>query len=181
MMLSKFSSRERMLIISTVTITVATLVYVFVIEPVIGAYSKINRQIISSTLKMEKGSRLLKRAHEINAEYAKYAELIKPSQSDEEEIASMLKVIEVLARENQIYIRNIRPEPVKMVDFYKEYIFELTTDASITDLGKFIYDIQTSGNLLRVKRLTLSSGSKGRDSLKAVLEISKPLMPAVEL
>jgi len=181
MILSKFSRRERILVISTVTVTVATLAYGFIIDPIIDTYSGLNRQIASSTLKLEKGYRLLKRVEEIKAEYAKYAQLIKPSQTDEEEIASMLTAIEVLARGNNIYIRNIRPEPIKENEFYKEFIFELTAEAGIERLGKFIYDIQSSGNLLRVKRLTLSASSKGADNLRVVLEISKPALPALDL
>ncbi|MEE8359409.1 MAG: type 4a pilus biogenesis protein PilO [Candidatus Omnitrophota bacterium] len=180
MILSKFSSREKILVISTVAVTIVTLTYGFIIEPIVGAYSRLNRQILSSTLKLEKGYRLLKRAEEIKTEYAKYAQLVKPSQSDEEEIASMLKVIEVLARGNNIYIRNIRPEPTKENEFYKEFMFELTAEAGIERLGKFIYDLQSSGNLLRVKRLTLSASSKGADSLKAVLEISKSALPLID-
>ncbi len=181
MILSKFSGREKILIISTVTVTFITLTYGFIVEPIIAAYSRLNRQILSSTLKLEKGYRLLKRAEKIKTEYARYAQLVKPSRSDEEEIASMLKVIEATARGNNIYIRNIRPEPTKEREFYKEFIFELTVEAGIKRLGKFIYDLQSSGNLLRVKRLTLSASSKSADSLRAVLEISKPAIPAIDL
>jgi Tfp pilus assembly protein PilO len=181
MILSKFSKRERTLVLATVSITIATIAYGFIIEPIIGGFSIVNRQIRSSTLKLEKGYRLLKRADEIKAEYKKYADLIKPLPSDEEEIASMLKAIEAIARGNNIYINNIRPEPVRQNEFYKEFIFELTVEATVERLGKFMYDIQSSGNLLRVRRLTLSASSKRKKGLKAVMEISKPSIPAVEL
>ncbi|MDB4349334.1 type 4a pilus biogenesis protein PilO [Omnitrophica bacterium] len=180
MILTKFSKRERILVSATIAITLATISYGFIIEPVIATYSKINRQIRSNTLKLEKGYRLLRRANEIKAEYRKYADLVKPLPSDEEEIAAMLKAIEAIARGNNIYITNIRPQPARENEYYKEFIFELTAEAGVERLGKFIYDIQSSGNLLRVRKLTLNSSSKER-SLKAVMEISKSSIPAIEL
>lgn len=180
-MLSKFSKRERLLIISTVAVTVVTVAYGFIIEPIIDAYSGINRQITANSLKLAKGYRLLGRAEEINLEYSRYANLLKPLTSDEEEIASMLKAIEALARSNKIKITSIRPEPIRETEYGKEFLFELSAEASADLLGKFMYDLQSSGNLLRVRRLTLNSSSSRKSALKAVMQISKPLFLHIDL
>ena len=113
MILSKFSRRERTLVIATLGVTVATILYGFVIEPVIRANTRLNDLIEAKSLKLKKGYRLLGREDEIQAEYGLYANMLKPTSSNEEEIASMLKVIEEIARGDSIYITNIRPQPVR--------------------------------------------------------------------
>lgn len=181
MLLSKFSKREKILLVATILIVSTTVSYVFIIEPIIGAFTKLNRQIETGTLKLERSQKLLKKKGVIEAEYKKYASLVKPLASDEEEIASMLKAIEAIARKNNIHITNIRPQPVAKKPFYKEFIFEFVAEADIARLIKFIYDLQVSGNLLRVNKLTLSATSKKQKGLKAIMEITKPSMKSLSL
>lgn len=174
MILAKFTKRERILIIATITIVLSTISYTLIIEPLIRTYFKLNHQIKASSLKLERNYKILKRQDYINTEYEKYSSLIKPSSSEEEEIASMLKVIEAKARENNIFITNIRPLPAKDKVYYRELTFELIAEAGIDRLVKFIYDLQTSGNLLRARKLTLTSSYTKSDVIKAVIEITKP-------
>lgn len=179
-MLSKFSKREQGLVAVTVAITVVTLSYVFIVEPIIEAYGGIDRKIKTYTVKLQKGRGLLMREETIIEQYKKYADLIRPALSDEEEIAAMLKVIEEIASQNQMQITNIRPQPVREGEFYKEFIFELSAEANMRQLGKFIYDIQGSGNILRVKRLILTSSVSTKKVLKASMEISKPAISVID-
>lgn len=158
---------------ATIAAIAATISYGFIIEPFLEANSKLNRRIDAERLRLEKSQALLKKQDTIKAEHERYAGFIKPSASDEEEQASMLKAIEAIARSNNIYIKNIRPQPVKEKLFYKEFVFELIAEAEIDRLVKFIYQLQSSENLLRVKKLTLSASSS-KKALKALMEITKP-------
>ena len=180
MMISKFSKREQLLLVITIVIVTITLSYGFIIEPLIGAFSNLNRQIETGRLKLQKASKMLMRQDIITEEYKKYVNFLKPAGSDEEEIASMLKTIESIARKNNIHISNIRPQPAKERGYYKEFIFELISEADIDHLIKFIYDLQVSGNLLRVDRLTLSASSS-KEGLKAVMEITKPSVAKIDI
>ncbi len=180
-MLSKFSKREQILVASTVTIAVATLAYVLIIDPIIGAYSTVERRIEAKKKKLQKDYRVLRKERVIKTDFNKYAFLIKPLASDEEEIASMLRIIEVVGRKNSIRITNIRPRPVKDKLYYKEFVFEVVAEAEIDKLVKFIYELQSSDNLLRIVKLSISAGSTRRrvKGLRAILEISKPGIPAI--
>ena len=172
MIQTRFSNRERALILITTAVVASTLFYGFIIEPLINAYSKIDRQIASGALKLERNNKLIRRSDIINNEYKKYRALIKPSLSEEEAKAGILKTIESIARACNMYISNIRPQPVRTLSFYKELSFELVGEASIDNLVKFIYDIQKSGNLLRVSRLTLTSRTSKKDTLKSIILIT---------
>lgn len=179
MILSKFSVRERILTLATIGITLIVLSYVFIIEPLINAYSRLNRHIRTNNTKLVKGYSLLKRADNIKDEYIKYRNQVNDIPSDEEEVAFILKVIESIATKNDIHITNIRPQPPRDRGSYQELVFELTAESGIDRLMKFIYDTQTSNNLLRVKRLTLSSSTRGKAALKSIMEITRPSLPQV--
>jgi len=174
MIISKFSMREKAMAIGTSTIIITALIYAFIAEPVMRTHSRLNRQISSGLMKLEKSYRLIRSEEAILAKYSRYAELIKPMPSEEEEIAAMLKAIEEIARSNSIYITNIRPQPVRDKEAYSEVVFELSAEAGLERLIKFIYDMQRSGNLLRVTRLTLTAGGSKESLLRTVMEISKP-------
>lgn len=174
MMLPKFTKREQILTLATIAIVGSTVVYGFIIEPLARFNTRLNRQISTRKLKLERNYKLLNQTDLIEAEYARYKDFIKPLSSIEEEIATMLKAIEAIARKADIQITNIRPQPVKDRMYYQEIAFELICEADITKLLQFMYDLQTSGNLLAVNRLTISAGAFGQDVLKAVIVIAKP-------
>ncbi|MBL7068665.1 MAG: type 4a pilus biogenesis protein PilO [Candidatus Omnitrophica bacterium] len=177
----KFSKREEMLLTVTVIIVAATIAYSFVIDPVAEAFSRLNRQIETGLLKLDKSYKLLQMKEQINREYQEYAGYIKPLRSEEEEMASMLKAIESIARKNKISITNIRPQAVKTREFYREFVFELNAETDVGSLSKFIYELQSSENLLRVTRLTLTTSYTKDKALKAIMEITKPSLSRFEL
>jgi len=173
----KFSKREQILLGAAVIIITVAVSYSFVIDPLAGAFFRLNRQIETGLLKLDKSYKLLGMKEAITAEYNNYEGYIKPVRSEEEEMASMLKAIESIARKNGISITNIRPQPVKARTFYKEFIFEINAEADIGNISKFIYELQTSENLLRVTKLTLTTSYAKTRTLKAVMEVSRPSLP----
>lgn len=174
MIISKFSSRERALVIATILILFSTVSYGFIIEPLLRAYSDLSYRIATDAKKLEKNQRLIHMKDAIIAEYERYSKILRPTGSDEEEIASMLKVIEATARNDNVYILNIRPQPLKDEELYKIFSLELSAEAEIERLVRFIYDLQTGTDLLRVRRLTISAGSAKSGQLKALMIITKP-------
>lgn len=174
MILSKFSGRERTLVVATILILLSTVSYGFIIEPLLRAYSDLKFKIATDAKKLEKSERLIHMKDAIIAEYERYSKILKPARSDEEEIASMLKVIEATARNDNVYIMNIRPQPLKEEELHKIFSLELSAEAQIERLMKFIYDLQTGTDLLRVRRLTIRAGAAKSGQLKALMIITKP-------
>ena len=174
MIIEKFSKREQGLLLITAILVACAFVYGFVAEPLIRAHAGLNRQIETGRLKLQKNQKLLSQRVTIMADYKRYADMIKPMASEEEEVAAMLKIIENIARKGSIRITNVRPQPVKDEGIYKEFTFELIAESDVKGLAKFIYDLQGSGNLLRVRKLTMSTAASKDKSIKAIIEITKP-------
>ncbi|MCK5082130.1 MAG: hypothetical protein KAR31_04410, partial [Candidatus Omnitrophica bacterium] len=64
----------------------------------------------------------------------------------------------------------------KEIDFYKEYAVEIDAEGDIASLIKFLHQLNTSTQLLRVEKLRLSSNKKGDKTLKASMMIIRVLV-----
>jgi len=173
MILDRFSKRERLFLVVTVTIIAVAIGYALILEPLSSKWRDFDRQIGQRILKLNKNLGILKREKSIKAEFAKYAEHTKSMGTDEEVIASLLKAIEQKAGQTQTRITNIRPRPVKDFGFYKEFVFEVISESSLEELLRFVYELQNSKELLKVKKLTLTLKSSQTHLLRGVMDIIK--------
>lgn len=97
--------------------------------------------------------------------------------SPEEETAVILREVENIARTSNVYIAAIQPQRVQDMDFYKEYYVEMDAEGDISSLTKFIYDLQNSKQILKVKHLQLNPKSDADNVLKGHIIITKILIP----
>lgn len=173
MIINKLSKREKIFLLVTIIVVSSVFGYVLILEPLTRNWSRLNRQIVQRSRKLNQNLLILKKERKIKSEFAKYAEYAKSLGTDEEIIAYLLKTIEQKASLTSTYITNIRPRDVKDKGFYREFTFELVSESGLDDLMRFIYELQNSSELLTVKRLTLTLKSSERQTLRGVIEISK--------
>ena len=173
MIIKSLSLREKKLTILTVTVIGCAILYALVLEPAVKHYVDLDRQLTRKKLQVVKSRWLYRQRDLFETEYAKYVEYTKSSASEEEKTISILKEIENLARTNRVYIKNIKPAEVKRFGFYEKYTFNLSTEAEAEELLSFMYSLQTSKQLLKVERFTLSSKRAQPKVLKGNLKITK--------
>jgi Tfp pilus assembly protein PilO len=161
--------------------------YNFFILPVQRKIGKLNEKIEVKKIKLEKNSLILERKKRIEERYNKYFKNLQLRGTEEEEVATFLSEIESLAQKNSVRISDMKPRPSKKVDFYKKFSIDLEAEGDIKQITQFIYQIQSTPQLLRVDKLRLETkslagwserqgGSQGRN-LKSYLSISKVLIP----
>lgn len=173
MILDRFSKRERHLFIGTIAVVCVAMGYIIILEPLTNRWKALGRQIEQKTVKLNKNLSILQQEKRIKSEFAKYAEHTRSMGADEEVIATLLKIIESKASGTATRITNIRPKPVKDRGFYKEFSFEVMSESSLEDLLQFVYELQNSKELLKVKRLTLTLKSGQASTLRGVMDIIK--------
>jgi len=173
MIINRLSKREKIFLLITIIVVSSVFGYALILEPLARNWSRLNRQVVQRSRRLNQNLLILKKERKIKNEFAKYAEYAKSLGTDEEIIAYLLKTIEQKASLTSTYITNIRPRDVKDKGFYREFIFELISESGLDDLMKFIYELQNSSELLTVKRLTLTLKSSERQVLRGVIEISK--------
>ena len=167
------SKREKVLFTLVVLVIVVSLSYAFVVEPLYKKYQDLNQEIELKDVRLKRNNKLIKEHDAINAEFNKYSEQLKIKGSDEEEMASVLSEIEKIGQSAQVYLSDVKPQPIKDRNFYRLLGVEIKFQASMETLTKFIYDLQKSPFLLRVKRLQVNSKGQGSSLLEGTIQINK--------
>lgn len=173
-MFRNVTKREKLLAISTISVALIAIVYNFVIEPIINQWNTLDKKIRDKEIILKRHSRILRDKDDIErlrAEYAKYFEANKLT--PEEESALALSCIEKMARQTNVRITNIKPLLSKSFENYNRFTFRVATESKLTELTKFIYDLQSSDQLLKVERMVLRAKENEPAVIKAILNITK--------
>lgn len=177
MFFNRFSSRERWLFYLAIIFIVGIVSLIVVVEPIWTEWQELNKEIYTEERQLLKNLKILAQKEQISKLYDKYAKNIRMKGSVEEETAVILREIENIARTSKTYITDIKPHKVKDMDFYKEYYVELEAEGNIASLAKFIYDLQTSKQILKVRHLRLNAKAGRGDVLKGYMIVTKVLIP----
>lgn len=173
-MFKNVTKREKLLAAVTISVAVTAFAYNFIIDPIIGQWSDLDKKIKDKEGVVKKYSRILRDKEIIErqrGEYAKYFELKKLT--PEEESAIALSLIERTAHTTNVQITNIKPLSYKSFGNYSEFTFRVATESKITELAKFIYNLQSSDQLLKVERMVLRAKENDPATIKSILNITK--------
>ncbi|MDO8535929.1 MAG: hypothetical protein Q7S30_02845 [Candidatus Omnitrophota bacterium] len=177
MLINNFNKREKYLALATVSIVSIALVYIFIMDPIVSKWKNLNGQIRSKVGILEKDSRLTANKKMIEAEYTKLSKKGRPSNSKDQEVAETLTFIESVSKNDTCFIVNIKPIDVNGSDSRKEILVDVTVEASMAQLSKFLYDIENPReNLIDIKRFSVTSKYGQPGVLKSTLLISKTLL-----
>lgn len=132
-----------------------SLVFNFLIAPVLKDASLLHKEISFTKLKLNKYRYLLSQKERLQKKYGKFAAGLNLSQSGKDTVVTALAELENLAKDANIRIVDLRPQSSKTLDLYKEALIDLRTEGNMEGYLKFIYNIEHSLTLLRIKRFQL--------------------------
>lgn len=170
---SPVSIREKRLVVITLALASLSIGYIFILEPFYKKYVGLNQEIQMKQIRLAKSLRLVREKDAITREYKKYSRLLITSGSQEEEMAAVLGEIENTGKTAGIYLNDVKPQRVKDMDFYRELVVEIKFQATMQTLAQFIYNLENSASLLKVKRLQINIKGGGSASIEGNLQISK--------
>lgn len=175
--INNFNKRERGLALAALSIISIALIYAFIIDPIAMRWKSLNSQIRSKVNMLEKDSRLAANQKMIESEYAKLSKQGRPAKSKDQEVAQTLTFIEGVSKNDACFIVNIKPIDIKDEASRKEILIDVTVEAPIAQLTKFLYDIENPReNLIDIKRFSVSSKYGQTGILKSTLLVSKTLL-----
>lgn len=177
MFIKHFSPREKKLFYLAVISIIGILLYIFIIDPLWAKWQELNNNISNREKQLLRNIKILAQRDIIAQLYNQHAENIKMKGTIEEETAVILREIENIARTSNTYIADIKPQKVQDMEFYKEYFIELEAEGDIRDIAKFIYDLQNSEQILKVRYLRLNPKDDTGDVLKGYMIVTKILIP----
>jgi len=164
------SQREQRVLIGAGVVFVLMLLYLGV-DSVLQGYEKLEDRIATKRVEVEKISRLRTQYMEAHRQL----EDIKAKLDKMEKGFSLLSFIEDLANKEDIRenIGSVKPKKLPLNDSYDENIVELQIDnISLSKLVDFIFKIENSDYLLKVKRLRVKPRYDNRDLLNVTLQVT---------
>ncbi|MDD5173770.1 MAG: hypothetical protein PHV48_02955 [Candidatus Omnitrophica bacterium] len=177
MFINNFNKREKTLALATLSIVSITLIYLFIIEPISAKWKNLNGQIRLKVNMLEKDSRLAANQKTVESEYAKLSKRGKPAKNKDQDVAETLNFIEGVSKNDACFIVNIKPIDIRDAASHKEILIDVTVEASMAQLSKFLYDIENPReNLIDIKRFNVSSKYGQTGILKSTLLISKAFL-----
>lgn len=151
------AKREKIILYTAISIIIFSLIFNFLFMPVLTQNNNINKEIGLARNKLIKYSLLLNQKKSIQARYNQFAAQLRGLDRDADTSVSALSELENLAKSVNIRIVELRPQAPKSSALYKELFIELRCEGAIEDYLKFIYSIENSILLLKIKKLQLNA------------------------
>jgi len=174
----KLSKKEKIGLVVAFLILSCALMDRVVISPINKRFRGLNSQIGIAEKQLGRHLRNLMRKGDVTKRYAKYVMYVKKIGSDEEDVARVLAEIEALARRSGVSLSDIKPQASKDISFYKQYTVEVEANGDMNSIVHFLYQLNSSNQLLRAEKLRLSMKERESSSVvKASVLITQILIP----
>lgn len=170
---NKLAPREKSLFLASVAILSFLFLDLIVVRPLWNHYISLADQTVFKEKKLLQNMLNISRKDLIEKEYEKYKDYIHEPASNEEETAAMLREIEKLARGNEVVVVDMKPKEVLSEKFHKEYKVDLDVETEMSPLLRFIHQIESSSQLMRVEQAKLQLKSQESPVVKAKMTVTK--------
>ncbi len=150
--------REKTILYIAVAAVGISALYNLFVRPVAVRYSRLKREIALAEKKLTEYRTLVKYKDKLLEQFnTEFASIPVVSSSKESSLVGALSELEGLAENAQIKILDIRPQGFsKGAALYKEAAIEIRSEGSTENFMKFLYNIENSPFLLRIRRFQLT-------------------------
>lgn len=157
-MIRVLAKRERIILYATIGVVIFAIAFNFLLAPVLTKNDNLNREINLKRAKLKKYLWLISQKEAIQSKYSKFSPAPSVSDQQQDVLVSALSELENLAKNSGIRIIDLRPQQgAKGSDLYKEILIDLRTEGSMDGYLKFIYNLENSLSLLRIKKFQLTA------------------------
>jgi hypothetical protein len=164
--------REKTILYITIGVAIFGLLFNLLLAPVLSRNDSLNKEINLSRAKLKKYLRLLSQKELIRSKYDKFTTTFKVSQGGGDALVSAFTELENLAKNANIRIIDLRPQGgTKGANIYRENLIELRTEGTIEGYLRFIYNVENSLSLLRIKKFLLTA-KPATENLEGTFSIS---------
>lgn len=169
--------REQLILYATLFVIGFSILFSLVILPLLNRDEALSKQIDVAQAKFTKYAALLSQKDAIQNAYNKFSQTFKVSGQEENTALSVLTELENLAKSAKINIIDIKPQTQKNIAaYYKEVLIDLKTEGTMEGYLKFIYNIENSLALLKIKKFQLNSKTNS-PTLEGSFLISQSALP----
>ncbi len=155
-MLRILTKRERIILYLTGGVFVFAVSFNFCIAPILNRNDILNKEISLGRAKLKKYLWLLSQKDYIQSKYSKFSSTLQVSGEQPDSLVSILAELESIAQKANIRIIDIRPQASRGSGLYQELIIDLRAEGAMEGYLSFIYNLENSLSLLRIKRFQLT-------------------------
>jgi len=171
--LEKLSKKERVGLFIAALFVAVVLIDRVILVPINNKLRQLDLENKAVEKQLSALLRTIKSKDSIPKEYQKYAQYIRKTGSDEEEVARMLSEIEELAHSSNVLLADMKPQPAKAMGAYREYSIEVNGEGDEESITKFLYKLNNSLQLLRAEKVNLYLKDKNSPIVKTSMLITK--------
>lgn len=168
------SQREKNILFAAAALTILSLLLNFFIIPSARTNFILNKEIGIARIKLKKYLRLTSQKEKTQNAYKKLTDDLGFSSTEADPLISALSELQRIAQNADIKIIDIRPQSTaKSSGLYKEATIDIRAEGQIKDYLKFIYSLENTFSLLRIKRFQLSAKPNNNQLLEGSFSISQ--------
>lgn len=174
MILNRLNPREKKIFYVVMALVVFMIGYHGVWQPILNKSASLDDEIFAAEMRLRKAKTLLRQRDDVLEEAKKYPNLAKmDAGTDEAEIAKLLNLIEQTARKTGITLADVKPEPVQSDKMTKRYRVELDAEAGLEQLMEFIYELESSPELLKIERVETAPREDNPSAMRTSLAVTR--------
>lgn len=155
-MTSLLSKRERLTLFITLGLIIFAISFNFVIAPILTKNANLNQEINLTQAKLKKYLWLLSQKDYIQAKFSKFSFLPEVLSEQKDVLLGALSELENLAKNTELKIIEIRPQTSQGLELHQEITIDLRTEGTMENYFNFIYHLESSPLLLRIKKFQLN-------------------------
>jgi Tfp pilus assembly protein PilO len=164
---------EKILFYAATAAVTLTLADRLLLSPVTQKIETLSSEIQDKESGIKRMSFILAQKDRIVAESARYIKFLTKAKNTDEEATTVLKEIEAIANNNSIYLIDLKPIGFRDSGQIKKYVVSITCEGQMENLFSFMYNIESSPQLLRIERCEIIPKSKESSIASCSLMISK--------
>ncbi|MDD4955606.1 MAG: hypothetical protein PHP17_06175 [Candidatus Omnitrophica bacterium] len=164
--------REKIILGITMGIILFSIIFNFIIAPVLARYDAVSREISLNRVRLKKYLTLLTQKNEIQGKYEKFLQAPTLTSDAKDALVVVMSSLENIAKADGVKIVDVRPQSQAKEGVV---IIELRTQGEMDAYTKFIYDVETSLLLLKINRLQFTA-KPNTTGLEAMFTITEPVV-----
>lgn len=147
--------RERFLVYVILGLICSSFIFNFIAYPLWQKNQSLNNEITRTRLKLIKYLEVLNKKEGAQNNYPQSSLGVKTLEQKQDTLVAVLAELELLSQEASVKILDIRPQAITRSSSAKEASFDLRLEGDMEGYIKFIYKIENSLFLLRIKKMQL--------------------------
>lgn len=176
---AKLSDREKKIVIVASIIGAAFLFDLMLLSPSLKRLEMTGQKITTEKAAIKKDLMFLTYEDKVMSDHNALKQyLVEETKSQEQIITAFLTKVEKLASQSGVELPKITPAGQELTDDYLKFFLTLDCSGEYDKVVKFIHDIDSSSDLLRVTKVDLKPRRSDPKFFQATLAVSKMLVPA---